>query len=182
MEPLPAAFEERWLRWLLERTRRRIRIGMWITLALYPCFGVLDYLIASHQALGILWGTRAAVLLGTAAMFRLLHSRFFERHPDLVSAAYTLLVASGISVMTAFMGGLASQYYAGLSLVVIGTGLLFVWDVQVVVITHSLVVASFVVPNLLMGNVGPLAEAVSNLAFLVGMTVVGGTGQIVLYR
>jgi len=182
MEPLPAAFEQRWLRWLLERNRRRIRIGLWITLALYPCFGLLDYLIAPRAALGILWGTRATVLLATAAMFRLLHSQFFERHPDLVSAAYTLLVAGGISAMTVFMGGLASQYYAGLSLVVIGTGLLFVWDVQVVVITHSLILASFVVPNLLMGNIGPLGEAVSNLAFLVGTTVVGGTGQIVLYR
>ena len=35
------------------------------------------------------------------------------------------------------MGGLASHYYAGLSLVIIGTGLLFVWNTRVVLVTHS---------------------------------------------
>src|SRR4029077_2567200 len=33
-----------------------------------------------------------------------------------------------------------------------------------------------------LGQVGPMFEAISNLAFLVGTAVVGGTGQIVLYR
>jgi signal transduction histidine kinase len=181
-EPLPAAFEERWARWLLERNKRRIRIGLWITLTLYPCFGVLDYLIAPRDALPFLWTTRAAVIAASLAMFRILHSRFLERHPDLVSSLYTLLVASGISAMTLFMGGLGSHYYAGLSLVVIGTGLLFVWNTRVVLLTHALIVASFVVPNLLTGRIGPLAQAVSNLAFLIGTAVVGGIGQIVLYR
>ncbi|HEX9577001.1 MAG TPA: HAMP domain-containing sensor histidine kinase [Myxococcales bacterium] len=181
-EPLPAAFEERWARWLLERNRRRIRIGLWITLTLFPCFGVLDYLIAPRDALPILWATRAAVIVAAVVMFPILHSRFLERHPDLVSSCYTLLVACGISAMTLFMGGLASHYYAGLSLVIIGTGLLFVWNAQVVLLTHSLIVASFVLPNLLTGQIEPLAEALSNLAFLIGTAVVGGTGQIVLYR
>jgi len=181
-ESRPAAFEGRWARWLLERNRRRIRIGLWITLALYPCFGALDYLIAPRAALPILWSTRAAVLIASVAMFRLLDSRFLERHSDLVSSAYTLLVAGGISAMTIFLGGLASPYYAGLSLVILGTGLLFVWNARVVLITHSLILASFVVPNLLVGQVTPLLDAFSNLAFLLGIAVVGGTGQIVLYR
>ena len=182
MEPLPPAFEEHWARWLLERNRRRIRIGLWITIALYPCFGILDVLIAPRAALPFLWGARIAVLLASAAMFRVLNSRFLERHPDLVSGAYTLVVAGGISAMTLFMGGLASHYYAGLSLVIIGTGLLFVWRPRTVLVAHALVVATFVAPNLLFGQPGPLLEAVSNLAFLVGTAVVGGTGQIVLYR
>jgi signal transduction histidine kinase len=181
-EPLPPDFEQHWARWVLERNRRRIRTGLWITIALYPCFGVLDYLIAPRSALVFLWCLRIAVLVTAVAMFPVLRSRFLERHPDLVSSAYTLIVAGGISAMTLFMGGLASQYYAGLSLVIIGTGLLFVWDSRTVLITHSLIVASFVLPNLLFGESGPVLEAVSNLAFLVGTAVVGGTGQIVLYR
>ena len=182
IEPLPATFEEDWARWLLDRNRRRIRVGLWITIALYPCFGVLDYLIAPPSALTFLWTLRVTVLVATAAMFPLLRSRFLARHPDLVSAAYALIVAGGISAMTLFMGGLASHYYAGLSVVIIGTGLLFVWRPRTVVISHSLIVASFVVPNLIFGETGPLLEAVSNLAFLVGTALVGGTGQIVLYR
>ena len=180
--PLPPDFEERWARWLLDRNRRRIRIGLWITIALYPCFGVLDSLIAPRPALAFLLCLRVMVLLTSAAMFPLLRSRFLERHTDLVSAAYTLIVAGGISAMTLFVGGLASPYYAGLSLVIIGTGLLFVWRPRTVLVSHSLIVASFVLPNLLFGRTGPLLEAISNLAFLVGTAVVGGTGQIVLYR
>ena len=179
---MSAGFEERWRQWLLERNRRRIFVGLFIVLALYPCFGVLDWLLAPRAALEFLWGTRAAVLLATLAMFRLLKSRFLERHPDLVSGSYTLVVAGGISAMTLFMGGLASHYYAGLSLVIIGTGLLFVWRPRTVLLTHTCIVASFVLPNLIAGTIGPLAEAISNLAFLVGTAVVGGTGQIVLYR
>ena len=182
MEPLPAAFEERWTRWLFERNQRRTRIGLIIALALYPGFGVLDYLMAPRSALGFLWGTRILVLLVTALMFPFLRSRFFERHSNLVSSLYALLVAAGISGMTLFLGGLASHYYAGLSLVIIGSGLLFVWPVQVVVTTHALIVASFVLPNLIFHQIGELSQAASNLAFLLGTAVVGGTGQIVLYR
>jgi len=51
-----------------------------------------------------------------------------------------------------------------------------------VAVTHSLIVLSFVVMNVLHGEVEPLSQALSNLAFLLGIALVGGTGQIVLYR
>ncbi len=182
MEPLPAAFDERWARWRLDGNRRRVRIGLWIVLALYPCFGALDFLLAPREALPILWGTRAVVLLGTLAMFRILRSDVFANHPDFVAGAYTLLVASGISIMTVYLGGLASHYYAGLSLVIIGSGLLFVWNAYTVTVTQALIIIIFVVPNLIWGEVGALQEALSNLTFLAAIAVVAGTGQIVLYR
>jgi signal transduction histidine kinase len=122
------------------------------------------------------------VLLGTLAMYPILRSAIFARHPDLITGAYTLLVASGISIMTVYLGGLSSHYYAGLSLVIIGSGLLFVWNAPTVTVTQALIILSFVVPNLIRGEVGPLWEALSNLMFLADITVVAGTGQIVLYR
>src|SRR5207244_4073616 len=80
----------------------------------------------------------------------------FTRHPNLFTAGYMVLAASGISAMTVFLGGLASPYYAGLSLVIIGAGLLFVWPAKVVVATHSVIVLSFVLPNFMAGEVEPL--------------------------
>src|SRR5207253_3028114 len=68
------------------------------------------------------------------------------------------------------------------SLVIIGAGLLFIWPAPVSLIKHSLIVLSFIIPNVVAGEMEPLSQSLSNLAFLLGIAVVGGTGQIVLYR
>ena len=123
---------ERWARWRLFRNRRGTRTLLWIVLSLYPTFGVLDWVLAPRSALSLLWGTRFIVAAVTLIMFRVVRTSVFDRHPDAISSAYMLLCAFGISLMTVFMGGLASPYYAGLSLAIVATGLLFVWPAQVV--------------------------------------------------
>src|SRR5207302_1928068 len=143
---------ERWSSWLIERNRRGMRFVLIITLALYPAFGVLDYLLAPRDALPILYGTRLLVAVTTLALFGVIQRPLFARHFNLISSTYILLAASGISVMTVFMGGLESSYYAGLSLVIVGTGLLFVWPMHVVLAVHVLILLSFLVPNLLLAH------------------------------
>ena len=100
MDALPAAFEERWARWLLESNRRRTRIGLVIACVLLPFFGALDYLLAPPGALRFLWGMRALVLLVTFVAFPLLRTRFFDRYSRVVSSAYVVLIAFSISAMT----------------------------------------------------------------------------------
>jgi signal transduction histidine kinase len=174
--------QERWRSWLLERNRRGTIVVLWNALALYPTFGILDYLLAPRAALPILICARALVTASTLVLFKVVRTSYFDRYPNLISSTYVLLAASGISVMTVFMGGLASTYYAGLSLVIIATGLLFVWPARVVLATHSLILLSFIVPNLLLHNVGNAVPAASNLAFLVAIAIVTGVGQLVLFR
>jgi signal transduction histidine kinase len=84
--------------------------------------------------------------------------------------------------MTVFMGGLGSPYYAGLSLVIVGTGLLFVWPARVVLFTHATIIATFLASNLVAVEIGQVGDAVSNLAFLIATAIITGTGQIVVYR
>ncbi|MBV9948275.1 MAG: response regulator, partial [Myxococcales bacterium] len=48
--------------------------------------------------------------------------------------------------------------------------------------THGAILASFVVPNLLLGQRGPLGAAVSNLFFLVSTAIIIGTGHVLSYR
>src|SRR5229473_8622429 len=157
---------QRWVNWLLERNRRGTRYVLLIALSLYPTFGLLDYLLAPRDALQYLYGTRALVVLVTLILLRLVGTPVFDRHPDLISSSYILLAAFGISGMTVFMGGLASPYYAGLSLIIVATGLLFVWPARVVLLTHGAIVASFVLPNALSGRLGQPVVVVSNLFFL----------------
>ena len=84
--------------------------------------------------------------------------------------------------MTIFIGGMASTYYAGLSLVIVGTGLLFVWPPRVV-LRHprghpDLIRPAQPPPR----TVGSAAAAISNLAFLIGHARSSpAPAQIVLY-
>src|SRR5437868_13477407 len=179
----PDRLEERWSTWLVGRNRKRTLRVLWITLTLYPAFGILDYLLAPRSALPLLYGTRAFVTLVTLLLWGMVRRPVFERHANLISSAYILLVAGGISLMTVFMGGLESPYYAGLSLVIVGTGLLFVWPPKVVLSTHALIVASFVVPNLIhLGRPPGMVESVSNLFFLVSTAIIVGAGQFFTFR
>ncbi len=175
------AQQQRWSSWLLERNRRGTRFVLSIALVLYPAFGILDYLFVPSSALPLLYSVRASVTAVTLILFAVVKRPIFARHPNLISSAYILIAASGISLMTIFIGGMASTYYAGLSLVIVGTGLLFVWPPRVVLATHGAILISFVLPNLLLGTVGSAAAAVSNLAFLMATAIITGTGQIVLF-
>jgi signal transduction histidine kinase len=174
--------EGRWSAWLLARNQRGMRSVLWIAACLYPLFGVLDYLVAPREALGFLYCTRGVVTLITLVLLRLVKSSWFRRHPNAISASYIIIVSLGISLMTLFMGGLGSPYYAGLSLVVVGSGLLFVWPPQVVVVTYSSIVLGFLLPNLFINGRAELFTAISNQFFLVSTAIIAGTGQMVGYR
>jgi signal transduction histidine kinase len=180
--PGTAAFEERWEQWLTERNRRGMRVILWLGATLYPGFGLLDYVLAPPEALPFLWTMRALFLVLSLALLAIVNRPVFSRYYELISAGYMLLAGTGISAMTWFMGGLSSSYYAGISLVIVGTGLIFIWRPRVVIIESTLVLLSFVVPNALSGRIGPPAVAASNLMFLLSIAVVAGIGQIVLYR
>ena len=181
MRKWPVAFETRWQQWLLDRNRRRFRTGLWISLAFYPCFGLLDVL-AGTSALRFLWTTRAVVIGGTLLMFALRRSRLFDRYSELLTAIYVVFLASGISTMTLVIGGMSSEYYAGLSLVIVAAGLLLTWRPLTIWVTNASIVASFVVPNLIAHGRPPDGSAFSNLAFLASIAAIGAIGQVSLYR
>ena len=178
----PRDLESRWREWVADRNRRGMLIAAVIVIVLYPTFGVLDFLFAPRSALPLLYVTRSLVVVVTIAMFKGVHTKFFERHHAAISAAYTVLCASGITLMTMSLGGLASPYYAGLTLAIIGSGLLFVLPAPLVLATHASIVVCFVTPNLLLHPTPHTIESFSNLAFLISTAVITGTGQIVLHR
>ncbi|HVU05709.1 MAG TPA: ATP-binding protein [Polyangiaceae bacterium] len=174
--------EARWAAWVLARNLRSTKISLWLVLSLVPLFGVLDYLLAPREWLAFLYGTRVLVTLITIALLFAARRPFFERYVDVVSASFQVVVALGIGVMTVFMGGLASPYYAGLSLILVGMGLLFVWPRTVVLVTNVAIVLAFVVPNVLIGTAQVTFAAFSNLLFLSTLAFIAGIGQIVTYR
>jgi signal transduction histidine kinase len=177
-----AEIEVRWQAWLLDRNRRGTRLSLWIGLTLYPLFGALDYLIAPRRWLWALYGTRVVFTAVTLGMFRVVRRPIFEAHPDALSSAYLLLASLGLTTMTVILGGLSSPYYAGLALVMVASGLLFVWPTRVVVFTHGAIIGSFVAANLAFGHTARPVDALSNLFFLVSTGIIVGTGQVLAYR
>jgi signal transduction histidine kinase len=173
--------DDAWAAWQLQRNTRGMRSLLFIVGALYPLFGILDYLTAPKEWLWLLYGTRAVITLITFAMFRVIQLQLFRRHSNSISAAYIVLISLGISMMTVFMGGLGSPYYAGLSLVIVATGLLFVWPMTVVLPTHATIVASFLLPNLILARGAEPLTSVSNLFFLVSTAIIAGTGQVLVF-
>jgi signal transduction histidine kinase len=167
---------------LLRRNRRGMTSVLWIVVCLYPLFGVLDYLMAPRESLGFLYWTRGIVTAITLVLFRVVDRELFRRHPNAISASYMILISLGISLMTIFMGGLASPYYAGLSLVILGSALLFVWPAHVVAITYAAMVAGFLIANLLVNDITNLFTSISNQFFLVSTAIIAGTGQMLGYR
>lgn len=177
-----AELERRWAEWLWRRNRRGMRGGLSITVWLYPLFGVLDYLLAPPAALGFLFWTRGVVTAITLLLFGVVERELFCRHPNAISGGYVIVVSLGISLMTLFMGGLSSPYYAGLSLVIVGSALLFVWPMHVVALTYATIVVGFVTSNLLVNGVANLLDSISNQFFLISTAIIAGTGQVMGYR
>src|SRR5512136_1501952 len=124
-----------WEAWRLGRNRRGLRIGLTFMATMYPAFGLLDWALAPRSALPWLWGMRACIGLLAAVLLYLMRSPAFDRWVDGVAVVCAWLAGTGISVMTTYMGGLASPYYAGIALVVLAAGLLFVWPASLVALT-----------------------------------------------
>ncbi|HET8732707.1 MAG TPA: ATP-binding protein, partial [Anaeromyxobacteraceae bacterium] len=75
-------------------------------------------------------------------------------------------------------GGLESPYYAGLILVVLAAGLLFVWPPALVVAEQLGIVVTFLFLNLALGKVGDVHVAISNMTFLTATALIAGVGQV----
>jgi signal transduction histidine kinase len=181
MEGAAGELEQHWACWLVERNRRGLRIALFIGLTLYPAFGLVDWFVVPHRALPWLWGMRGLFAVVTLLLFPVLRSRRFDRY-DLLAAAYLWLAAAGIAIMTTYLGGLASPYYAGLSLVAVAAGLLFVWPPRIVVVAQSCIVGSFVLANAATSPIANATTALSNLAFLSATALIAGVGQVLLFR
>src|SRR5512134_866030 len=107
MGPAPGELEEHWRRWRLERNRRGLRVGLILMGTLYPAFGVLDLLLAPPQALTRLLVMRLGVALAGLLLLPLIHRPELDRWVEPLGVALAWLTASGISVMTSYMGGLS---------------------------------------------------------------------------
>jgi signal transduction histidine kinase len=141
---------------------------------LVPIFFALDFLLVPDHLLltGVLRG--ACVLYGGIVLlsFRL-RRPWVVRHSTWLAATYTGMVAWSIAAMCWLQGGYESSYYAGMVLVVVSVGLLFIWPMRVA-ITFQLAVYLFYLSPLFLGllSIDDAKIALNNQLFLVSFIVI----------
>ncbi len=176
-----AEIESRWQAWLVHRNRQGARIAFWLTITIYPAFGLLDWLMAPQAWLHFLWTTRAVVAGWSLLLLATLNRPFFARHWRGLTSTHALMLGIGISAMTYVMGGLSTPYYAGLNLSMMGVGLLFVWRPQQAAVTYSAIVASYVIPNAIHAGPQDWTNGAPNLFFVLSTATVVTTAHYYSY-
>ena len=173
--------ESRWQAWLIDRNRQGARIAFWLTITIYPAFGLLDWLVAPREWLRFLWTTRAVVSIWCVFLIASLRQPYFARHWRLMTSTHALMLGCGISAMVYVLGGYATPYYAGLNLSMLGVGLLFVWTPRQAALTYGTIVASYIVPNAFHATPTDWAAGAPNLFFVLSTATVVTTAHHYTY-
>jgi signal transduction histidine kinase len=155
-----------------EESRRlfveRARFLLWSALALYPAFGLLDLLVAPHEALRFL-AIRAGVCCVYLAALAAVYSRFAPRLAQPLVMLGSVASAAGISLMAAYLGGFESNYFVGIVIVIFVIGVFIPWELMASAVLCVSILLTYLGINLIVH--GPSREMVGPLFFLGGSGV-----------
>ena len=159
---------------LRQKNVSSLRMGAILGGTLVPLFWVLDWMIIpEHLTLTLFIRLTctlyAAFLLGAIAQKR----AWVEKHVDILSLTFTLSMTLSIAVMCWLHKGYESPYYAGISLVIIGTGFLFSWSPRLSITFCSLTYFFYMTPFVLgIYAVNEFTVVISNQFFLLSTIIV----------
>ncbi|RLB04592.1 MAG: hypothetical protein DRG83_04545 [Deltaproteobacteria bacterium] len=125
------------------KMRQAVSIGSIIGCLLVPLFGILDYLVA-RPFLNTLLAIRFVCSLGLFIIYFLNRSKLGEKYSSYFAIYGVASVGIAIALMTYFLGGPESRYYAGINLAVIVGGLLMPMTILEGIITFTIIYASFI--------------------------------------
>ena len=115
-------YEEERLQLLIERLRLALSVGA----SMYLLFGILDFLMAPEFARRFMT-IRGLVFLLSGFVLAASFTKQGKRWMEMGSVVVLLAASTGISVMTTYLGGFASDYYIGNMLVLFFVGLFMPW-------------------------------------------------------
>ena len=139
-----------------------------------PLFWALDWFVMPEQAWLLLWIRVIPTACGLSLLLlRRVAPRFFERHANPLAFGFSLMVAWSIALMCFMHEGYESQYYAGITLVLLCVGLLFSWRTTMA-IGFNLAIYLFYMAPLVLGltSFDDLPLALTNQFFLIATAVV----------
>lgn len=141
---------------------------------LIPIFFILDYFIMPPEHLTRFATYRLAATAIVISQYFVLRSTEPGRRSIWHGYFFSLIVSEMISLMTVYLGGFNSTYYAGLNLVMIAVNLMLPWRALHSGINSALIIALYVCTNLALPSAEPIKPAVliNNLYFLSSTAII----------
>ena len=158
---------------LARKNAASLRLEAIFGLILVPLFWLPDWAVIREWV----WLTGPLRLIAgvwSVALLWAYRSRrdWLERHVDKLTISYTLYVGYIIVLMCWLHEGFASQYYAGISLLVVSMGILFAWPLRTSIAFFAALYGFYLLPLPFIGlQPDPIAASV-NQVFLVSMIAV----------
>jgi len=168
-------FEDDYKTFLQNLNVGRLRVLLLSAMILAPIFTVLDYIIYP-EAIKTFLPLRFACLLLSAIVFALSYTEKGILYVKVLEA-FTL---SNISIMIAFTIqylGYETPYYAGLNLIILAIGVILPWGVFETLVASGTIYVSYLIPTLLLSDIGNVHIFLSNNVFILGTIMVVGTGS-----
>lgn len=149
---------------------------------LVPCFSILDYFTMPRHLL-----PKFAIYRVIATLIPLLQYQIIKKtRPSKLSYVHgyivTLVVGSVIAIMTIDIGGFDSRYYAGINLVIIGVNLLLPWEAVHSTINGIMIVAIYVILNLIFPHEYNKENLINNLFFMNATVIIAVSINYVRHR
>ncbi|MBN1496241.1 MAG: methyl-accepting chemotaxis protein [Spirochaetes bacterium] len=168
--------------YIYELSHRWIKIVLVIGAILVPGFSFLDYVMVPRELFFAFLGLR----IGSSAiiMLQYLVARVTRPGPYTLAHGYIMTLATGIpiAIMTVLLGGFTSPYYAGLNLVIIGATLFLPWRYIHTALNGLIVVAIYVLFNLVFGPAPDILSMVNNLFFMLSTVILVVGVSFLRYR
>lgn len=178
VEPPPTDVEKAFADEVAARNVQYGRSAFRLTTLLFPLFALLDLGFARREVFVWLFADRLAAIAVTGALFIYSSRPSFRRSHQVVTAGWITFLGVNLSLMTMSLGGLTSPYYAGLNLVQLGSGLLFIWSPVVSTLTQAAVVASFALCNVTAFGKPLEANTLVPLFFLASIGIIVSRAQV----
>jgi diguanylate cyclase (GGDEF)-like protein len=164
LEEFEPAFREENRLLFQERTRFLLKAS----LVFYPVFWFLDLALAPELAVRFL-GIRVAVSLLYLISLAVVRSQRGVSLAQPVATACALASAVGISIMSAHLGGFASNYFAGNMIVLFVICVFLPWELGMAALVCGLILTLYLGINLAVHGLS--LEMVAPLFFLLGSAV-----------
>lgn len=120
--------------------------------------------------------------LACFAVLGLTHTQWGKRHAFWLGAAPAFIASAAISSMIDRLGGYASPYYAGLSLCILGIGLVFHWTARQATLVCSIIVSIWLFPTIASGRHIDVGPFFNNAYFLVLTAVIAIASHAIRFR
>ncbi|MCI0623741.1 MAG: GAF domain-containing protein [Acidobacteria bacterium] len=155
----------------------RVSVLYHLGIVLLPLFGILDCFIAPAEHLHSFLILRLVAAVILLAILLVAYPAIGKQYPELLGIAGPPIVGGSISLMTIYLGGYESPYYAGLNLVILGVTLVMPFSVRESAVTCALVYTTYFVPNLFLNTISRPELFLNNNFFILGTIVIALTSS-----